>query len=223
MVRSILLAILGTTILHSYASASCLDQAATFAERICGEISKNGSQSKLSSELSLEARVNSLLARIIGSGSADGSVSYDRDTYEGVVREQLETDRFKARDCRTKMVDVAIKQECRPYSGDKGSKYVKVDTVYTIKTTGNHHCSSNCRNEPTKTGYDAVIIVPPSPDSRKQRLANPSISCKDGACPFSTVTGQPRITDNGQTARAEFSVWGHPTTWQLSADLEELR
>jgi hypothetical protein len=92
---------------------SCLDDVASFALKICGEIANSGSRTIVDANGNLDANVSSIVRRVIGGGNAsiNGQMLYE--TYSGVLREQLSGAQFNVLDCRQKMVDVAVKQVCR--------------------------------------------------------------------------------------------------------------
>lgn len=82
-------------------------------------------------------------------------------------------------------------------------------------TTGNHHCSSNCQGEPTRTGYSLTI-----PEEEHHVLANPVLRCVSGPCHgwHDSTADSARIEASGRRAVAQWTVWSEPTTWVLSAD-----
>lgn len=83
----------------------------------------------------------------------------------------------------------------------------------TTATTGNHHCSSNCSGEPTRTNYRLDLRA--SPDSV---LKNPKLTCIAGPCHGWNSVHFARVEENGKRVVASWDVWTEPTTWQLSAD-----
>jgi hypothetical protein len=95
------------------AVASCLDDVSTFAIRICGEIDKSGKASTVDASGKLDASVSNIITRIAGGGSANVSGSVLVKTFENVTQDQLGNELFNVRECREKMVDVAVKQVCQ--------------------------------------------------------------------------------------------------------------
>ncbi|UIN38465.1 hypothetical protein [Methylobacterium oryzae] len=119
----------GILTIQSPAYGSCLDEAAKFAERVCGDIAREGSNSSVSGKAEAQAKADSILSRIIGSGSASLSAEALKETYTGVVREQLASDRFNVINCRMEMVNKAIKELCKDSSSSEraavGSNYLQ--------------------------------------------------------------------------------------------------
>lgn len=207
----------------AYVYAGCLDEVSTFAAKVCGEIEREGESGAAKIGGDINAKANGIVTRFIGSLSGTIDVEASKDYYIGVARDQLASDRISARDCAKEMARVALTVSCRPSNPAQGTNFVKIDRPYEVVTTGNHHCERNCRGEPTRTGYRAVLKAPVSPEGRKRRLTNPILECIAGPCAFSHVTGSARIANDGQTARADFDVWSKPMSWKISADLEELQ
>jgi hypothetical protein len=96
------------------AFASCLDEAAAFSERICGAISNRGSSELISGSGALSAEAKGLIARMLGSAQGDAKVDAAVSSYDNVVREELAKEHANARDCKLKMVDVAVAKVCSP-------------------------------------------------------------------------------------------------------------
>lgn len=96
----------------SIAFASCLEEAAGFAERVCGEISSRGSSQLISGSGELNAEAKGLIARMLGSAQGDAKVDAAISSYENVTREALSSEHANVRDCRMRMIEVAVKQVC---------------------------------------------------------------------------------------------------------------
>lgn len=96
----------------STALAACLDEAADFAGRICGEVSNRGASRIITTSGELTAEAKGLIRQILG--TAGGTVKADAEiiTYENVVREQLGPELINVRDCKTRMAEAAIKAAC---------------------------------------------------------------------------------------------------------------
>jgi hypothetical protein len=93
-------------------AASCLEQAATFAQQICGEVSKRGSSSRYvtsSGELSAEAKV--LIRQALGSAGPELKET-ELSIYEDVLRQQLASELVNVRQCATQMAEVALRKVC---------------------------------------------------------------------------------------------------------------
>ncbi len=108
------LAAVGFTLLlfPSTASASCLTEAADFADRICGEISNRGSSELITGSGQLSAQAKGLIARMFGQAQGDAKVDAATSSYENVAREELAKEHANARDCKMRMVEVGINQVC---------------------------------------------------------------------------------------------------------------
>jgi hypothetical protein len=96
------------------ALASCLDEAGSFSERICGEISNRGSSELISGSGALSAEAKGLIARMLGSAQGDVKVDAAVSTYNNVIRDELAKEHANARECKVKMVDVAVAKVCAP-------------------------------------------------------------------------------------------------------------
>jgi hypothetical protein len=116
---AIALSLAGTFLLviPSTSVASCLDDTAAFAERVCGEISNKGSSQLISGSGQLSAEAKGLIARALGSAQGDAKLDAAVSSYENVVREELAKEHANARDCKIKMVGVAVAQVCQTGNG----------------------------------------------------------------------------------------------------------
>ena len=94
----------------------CLSKVRDFALSICGEIERSGARTVVTGDGKLDANVSTIIRKIVGGGAAGVSGSFLSDTYESVAREELGKDRFNARECRERMVAVAISQVCNKNS-----------------------------------------------------------------------------------------------------------
>jgi hypothetical protein len=95
------------------AAATCLDDVANFAIRICGDIENSGTSTVIDANGNVDASISNIIKKVVGgaSTSINGHILYD--TYVGVAREQLAGARFNAIDCRQKMVNIAVAQVCQ--------------------------------------------------------------------------------------------------------------
>jgi hypothetical protein len=93
-------------------AASCLDDVANFAIRICGDIATSGTSTVVDANGNIDANISNIIERVVGGASTaiNGHVLYD--TYVGVARDQLAGVHFSDIDCRQKMVNVAVAQVC---------------------------------------------------------------------------------------------------------------
>lgn len=94
------------------ASASCLAEAAEFAQRICGEVKTRGSSSLVSANGELNAEAKGLIKQFLG--SAGGALQGQTETaaYENVLREQLGAELVNVRQCGIQMAKAAMDQVC---------------------------------------------------------------------------------------------------------------
>lgn len=83
-------------------------------------------------------------------------------------------------------------------------------------TTKDHHCSSNCKGEPTRTPYKIELKV-----EEGMRVRNPRLKCIVGPCGGWNSIGGVFVQDKGTTAVGIFDVWSKPTTWILTVDVFE--
>lgn len=93
------------------ASASCLDQAAGFAERVCGDLLIKGRSNLVSSSGELTAEAQGVITRIIGAVRGDAKVDAASRSFEGVLQEELTKNRKDTQGCRERMVAVAMQQQ----------------------------------------------------------------------------------------------------------------
>jgi hypothetical protein len=93
------------------ASASCLDQAAAFSERICGEISRGGTSNLVSGSGELTVKAKGIIARMFGVAGGNAKVDAVTSSYQNVVREELAKELKDTRACKERMVSVAIQQQ----------------------------------------------------------------------------------------------------------------
>ncbi len=94
------------------AYASCLDDAANYADRICGEISDSGSEAFVDASGNLTAEASSIIRRVFGSASGQLHINALKTNYINVVREDLAIELKNARQCRMKMEAVARQEVC---------------------------------------------------------------------------------------------------------------
>jgi hypothetical protein len=102
---------LGTCLCQS-ASASCLTEAADFAQRICGEVKTRGSSALIGANGDLTAEARGLVRQYLGSagGSFQGQTEFT--AYENVLREQLAGELVNVRQCGIQMAKAAMDQVC---------------------------------------------------------------------------------------------------------------
>jgi len=119
------------------AFASCLEEAADFAERVCGEISSRGSSQLVSGSGDLNAEAKGLIARMLGTAQGDIKVNAAISSYENVAREELTKEHANVRDCRMRMIEVAVKQVCpeTPVKNNRSSIIQPLQQFYTTGST----------------------------------------------------------------------------------------
>ena len=71
----------------TWAEAACLEDAATFALRICGELAQKGKSTLVTGSGDLSAEAKGILTRVLGSAGADFKTGAEYKTYEGLVQE----------------------------------------------------------------------------------------------------------------------------------------
>jgi hypothetical protein len=116
--------------------ASCLEEAAGFAERVCGELSNRGSSQLISGSGTLNAEAKGLIARMLGSAQGDAKVDAAVSTYENVTREELAKDHENIINCRMKMIEAAVKQVC-PEAADKKDRTKVIGNLQKAYVSGN--------------------------------------------------------------------------------------
>jgi hypothetical protein len=148
----------------SPAMASCLNEVSDFAIKICGEINSSGSHTIIDEDGNLDANISSIIRRIVGGGSASVSRRKLVDSYENVLREHLAQELFNVRDCRRKMVSVAVKQVCEePNAGSPGQDRVKISNI--ISSSGSWYgVSENRVTSGSRAWSDREAILSHVPD-----------------------------------------------------------
>ena len=106
-------AVMMATVLSASASAGCLDEVASFAERICGQIKTSGSSQLTEANGELKAEVSGIVRRVLGEGGGAINVKHLGDAYENVLRQDLGKELFDVRSCRIKMVEVGRSEACK--------------------------------------------------------------------------------------------------------------
>ncbi|NOJ46074.1 hypothetical protein [Bradyrhizobium archetypum] len=95
-----------------HASASCLAEAADFAQRICGEVKTRGSSSLVSANGELTAEAKGLIKQFLGSAGGTLQGQTEITAYENVLREQLAGELVNVRQCGIQMAKAAMDQVC---------------------------------------------------------------------------------------------------------------
>lgn len=115
------------------------------------------------------------------------------------------------------MSAVSVLIICTPVLQSSATECKVIGHDFTTITTGNHHCSSGCRGEPTRTNYVIELPVIATP----YRYVNPKLECIAGPCGAWNQIIDVDVVWGGRAVRGSFDVWSHKTTWKLSADVEE--
>jgi hypothetical protein len=90
-----------------------LQEVASFANTICGDIEKTGAKSTVDANGKLDATIGNIVTKVIGaSGSVNVSGRALEQSYKGVLQDQLGTELFNVRKGREEMVAVALRQVC---------------------------------------------------------------------------------------------------------------
>ncbi len=101
----------------------------------------------------------------------------------------------------------------------------QIGTVQGDKSTSNHHCSSNCSGEPTRTNYRIAVSTDDfnQPKLGDRKLLNPKLVCISGPCGAWNQVLNVSVSEDSLKANASFDVWSHPTNWTLTADIYEFQ
>jgi hypothetical protein len=89
MLKRFILALIVSMYCSGAMAASCLDEVAAFAARICGDIANSGTSTVVDANGNIDAGISNIIRKVVGgaSTSINGHLLYD--TYAGVAREQL--------------------------------------------------------------------------------------------------------------------------------------
>jgi hypothetical protein len=102
-----------------------------------------------------------------------------------------------------------------PYQGESEPQEIWVE-----KVTGDHHCSSNCKGEPTRTNYTMKLETRDNSgrllSSEDGYLKEPKLNCVDGPCGGWHEIKELRLISQ-TVAYGSWDVWTRPTKWRLSA------
>jgi hypothetical protein len=96
------------------------------------------------------------------------------------------------------------------------------------KDTPDRNCEKRCGGEPTRGPNSIDMKVPgiggDSPVAGNQRFIPPvALECKAGPCGGWFGAVNTYITDNGTRAVGTWDTWSRPTTWYLSATVQEYK
>ena len=110
MKASITLAAAMLTMASAPARADCIDDAAAFADKICGGVRTIGKANLVNADGDLNATAKVLIAKALGELS--DKLDAEKETYEKILQEQLSAERSSLRKCGIAMARVAIDQVC---------------------------------------------------------------------------------------------------------------
>jgi len=126
-----------TGISSAEAFASCLDEAADFAQRICGAINDRGKTTLVTTSGDLNAEAKGLIKQLLGSAGANFQGGATIKTYENVLQEQLQQEHFDQ--CAQNMAKAGIEQVCANKQGsdniDRAIKSLIGDKPYSLGST----------------------------------------------------------------------------------------
>lgn len=91
--------------------------------------------------------------------------------------------------------------------------YGQQETIVESLRTGNHHCSSHCKGEPTRTSYRIQKNI----DSSKFKIVGVGLTCNSGLCGFSD-SAKTGFSEN--MAWGSFDVWSRPMLWTLNVKVK---
>jgi hypothetical protein len=95
------------------ALADCLDDAANYTDRICGEILRTGSSSVLDASGNLNIEAKGIISKVFGTAGGNAVVRAFEDQYTNVPRDQLARELASARGCRERIEAIARQETCR--------------------------------------------------------------------------------------------------------------
>ena len=150
--------ILAVFFISTGSHGTCLEEVASFSEKICGELATKGTRSILNVDGGLNANAEGLLNKFLGSAGIEGNIALAKESYENVLRKDLGSELQSNRECRIKMVELGQKY-C---SGDlvntrldylrwpEGRKryFIEASTV-----------RPSCPEDYKKTSHELIIVI----------------------------------------------------------------
>lgn len=94
------------------ARADCLNEAADFAQKICGEVKTMGKSTLVTGTGDLSASAKGLIAKALGELGGSVGVSIESKSFENVLQEQLGAELVNVRACGIAMSKAAMDQVC---------------------------------------------------------------------------------------------------------------
>lgn len=89
------------------------------------------------------------------------------------------------------------------------TEYGQQQTISETLRTGDHHCSSHCKGEPTRTSYRIQKPI----KSSKFKIIDVGLACNSGFCGFSDSA---KTGFSANMAWGSFDVWSRPMLWTLN-------
>jgi hypothetical protein len=86
--------------------------------------------------------------------------------------------------------------------------------------TGNHHCSSDCGGNPTRTNYEIVVRAPQG--TRISSDPRAGLACVGGPCGGWLHVNGCYLRAEGREAVCSIDVWSRRTSWRLTVQTERL-
>lgn len=136
-VKAVTLSIIFIALMFNSAVADCLNDAAAFANRICGEVSNRGSSRLVTSSGELNAEAKGLIRKLLGSAGGELKGQTEFTGYENVLREQLASELVNVRQCGIRMAEAAIKQVCSANAGARTQQNSSGNNSPNIISGGN--------------------------------------------------------------------------------------
>jgi len=87
------------------------------------------------------------------------------------------------------------------------------ESIVSEHETGDHHCTSNCNGEPTRTRY---VFRRDAPSGRI--LKHPNLQCISGPCHGWNEVVSVQTDDAQRSVTGTVDVWTNPTRWRLSTE-----
>lgn len=98
----------------------------------------------------------------------------------------------------------------------KATQLGSVETDTKSIKTGDHHCSSSCKGEPTRTSYRIDYSV----NVDEYVISDAKLKCDAGAsCSYMQIHG---VGHTKNTAYGSFDVWSRPSTWTLTVQRQKI-
>lgn len=98
----------------------------------------------------------------------------------------------------------------------KATKLGAVETDTKSIKTGDHHCDSDCKGEPTRTSYRIDYRV----NINEYVIIDAKLTCDAGAsCSYKKIRN---VGHTKNMAYGSFDVWSRPSTWTLTVQRKKI-